>query len=269
MYKCILSLVTYHHSTASLLPLLHSINTFSADCSYSVHLRVLDNSLSELSYDNLRSILSDNINLSFYRSPSNIGFGSGHNYNLLSVSSDHDSCFIIVNPDISFKGYEVSALVHWFRSNLDYSCVSPLMLQPNGHIQFTAKSNPSILSLFLGFTGLYKFRFLPFFQYYESHCNQHLDYTTDIIHCTYLSGAFLLIRPSSFQAISGFDPQYFLHLEDADIVRSLSQLGKTAHLPWFRVYHVWARGSHKSLRQIYCVIVSLILYFRKWGLKIY
>ena len=269
MYHCIFSLVTYFHPLHAITPLLNSLNALAKDCPYTIHLRILENSSSYLSFVSLKSVISEKINLSFFRSVDNLGFGTGHNFNLLSQLSFDDSCFIIVNPDISFQDYEVASLIHWFRSNPGYSCVSPLIMLPNGNIQYTAKRNPSLLSLFLGFTGLYKYSFLPFSDFYSNYLNLYSNYTTDVIHCPYLSGCFLLIKPSSFKAISGFDQKYFLHLEDADIVRSLSSLGKTAHIPWFRVHHLWARGSHNSLMQIICVLKSMIIYFGKWGFRFF
>ena len=69
--------------------------------------------------------------------------------------------------------------------------------------------------------------------------------------------------------VKGFDNRYFLHLEDADFTRMCSYHGIVIHDPTLKVIHKWARGSHKSIRQMLCLLISLFKYFRKWGFVIF
>ena len=92
------------------------------------------------------------------------------------------------------------------------------------------------------------------------------NYKKEIIQSSYLSGCFLIIKATIYIKVKGFDNRYFLHLEDADFTRMCSSYGLVIHDPTLRVVHKWARGSHKSFRQMLCIFISLIKYFKKMGI---
>jgi len=76
-----------------------------------------------------------------------------------------------------------------------------------------------------------------------------------------------LIPSWAYIKVGGFSEQYFLHFEDADIVRKLSMYGYTKHVPLGRVTHGWARGSHTSPSQILSLMRSYLIYSIIWGPK--
>ena len=51
------------------------------------------------------------------------------------------------------------------------------------------------------------------------HQNKKFNYQEDFIQSSYLSGCFLLLDPKAFKFVNGFDEKFFLHMEDADLVR--------------------------------------------------
>jgi GT2 family glycosyltransferase len=79
----------------------------------------------------------------------------------------------------------------------------------------------------------------------------------------------MLIRGQHFQAVGGFDDDFFLYLEDADITRKLRALGRCIHLPIASITHDWGKGNYKDLRLVLVNIHSAWVYFRKWGLRIW
>ena len=85
----------------------------------------------------------------------------------------------------------------------------------------------------------------------------------------YFSGCCMIVRTSSFIAIGGFDERYFLYLEDADITRSLSLIGRCLHFPHISVVHSWGRGNYKSLKLLFVNLISSFKYFSKWGFKLW
>ena len=94
-------------------------------------------------------------------------------------------------------------------------------------------------------------------------------YSKSIIESTYLSGAFMFCRRDALDKVKWFDERFFMYLEDADLTRRLSKIGKCFHNPFFKVRHVWAQGSRKNnlLKLIACI--SFFKYSFKWGLKIF
>ena len=121
----------------------------------------------------------------------------------------------------------------------------PFGINDKGETQYSAKKNPTLLSLLLG-----RFNFLSYLKifddYQKIHKNQMKNYKKEIIQSSYLSGCFLIIKATIYIKVKGFDNRYFLHLEDADFTRMCSSYGLVLHDPTLRVVHKWARGSHKS-----------------------
>ena len=147
------------------------------------------------------------------------------------------------------------------------ACIAPL-IRVSWRNTILCEKNPTLLSLSLGFFATLK-RIRLLREYDSRHKNLQEDYQRNIFSSEYLSGCFMVIPFKMFKRVGGFSKEYFLHLEDADITRKLSAKGKTIHFPLIKVRHGWARGSHKSLRQIYCVIKSYIVYSIKWGFRLY
>jgi GT2 family glycosyltransferase len=213
--------------------------------------------------DSIANIVSD---LSFsYVNAGNVGFARANNINSGSLLYVPSELFVVANPDTSFLSYELAPLLYWVLENKNVSCAAPFVVNPGGATQYSAKRNPTFLSLLLGrFPAL---TILNIFMRYDFwHRNLGLCYEKDVISSTYLSGCFLVIPSLSFREVGGFSSQYFLHLEDADIVRRLSFRGLTVHNPIGKVRHRWARGSHKSLAQTLYLLRSIIVYMFNWGM---
>jgi len=262
------SLVTFKHSLTEIVPLLSSISQLHSQnrSQYSYYLLIHENTSNSplLSPESILNAISIPLSYTFSE---NVGFGSAHNINFKKVNSS-DSLFVVVNPDIEFCNISLSPLFDLFLSHSFIVAVSPLIVGSNGRIQFSAKTDPSFLSLLLGrFSFL---RIIPLLNlYYISHTNSNIDYKSSLILCTYLSGCFIVMRSSSFRNIHGFDESFFLHLEDADLTMRLSESGFVAHVPIVTVVHRWARGSHKSLFQMVCLLKSYIYFIKKWGFKLF
>ena len=197
-----------------------------------------------------------------------MGYGRAHNKNLLKINySNSDTIFIIVNPDITFDYLELFNYLQIFL-NSKYLCVAPLVINQTNEIQYSVKKNPTLLSLLIG-----RFNFLTSFKifddYQKIHLNKIRNYKKEKIQSSYLSGCFLIIKSNIYKKVGGFDNRYFLHLEDADFTRMCSYHGIVIHDPTLKVIHKWARGSHKSIRQMLCLLISLFKYFRKWGFVIF
>ena len=47
--------------------------------------------------------------------------------------------------------------------------------------------------------------------------------------------------------MGGFDPGYFMYVEDADITRKAMQYGKVFLLPQFGAVHAWHRNPSRDL----------------------
>lgn len=268
--KICFSLVLFKHSISEIHPLLSSINLLQykypiLDCS----LFIYDGSKTSYTSSQISALrgIADQVPIQYFHGL-NIGYGMGNNYNFKSISSPQHFLFVVVNPDIYFEPVSVFPLFEWCFGNPSYSCVAPLILNQFHEVQFSAKRNPTFLSLLIG--RLSFLRFFHFFRMYDEwHKQLNHNYSSEMFESTYLSGCFLIIPSNCYRLVDGFSSSFFLHLEDADIVRRLSMIGRTIHNPLGVVNHLWARGSHKSLKQMLYLFQSYLAYIRLWGFSLF
>ena len=100
----------------------------------------------------------------------NLGYGRAHNKNLLRKNySKSNTVFVVINPDITFDYLE---LFNYLENFVDskYLCVAPLVKNDKGEIQYSAKKNPTLLSLILG-----RFKFLRFLKIFDNYQKIHLN----------------------------------------------------------------------------------------------
>lgn len=266
--KVIFSLVLFKQSLDVISPLLLNINNFynyGLKNDVRTYLSIYDNSPFR---NNELSKLLNKKYIKYVFDKRNIGFGRAHNKNLLTNKNfDNNTVFIVVNPDITFDYIDLFNYLRSFNKSNNV-CVAPLVVNEREQIQYSVKKNPTLLSLFIGrFKCLRALKKIDL--YYKYHVNFIRNYKSEKINATYLSGCFLIVKSSIYKKVAGFDNRYFLHLEDADFTRMCSSFGNVLHDPSLKVVHKWARGSHKSLRQMICLFISLIKYFRKWGFELF
>ena len=270
----VFTLVLFNNTPEEIEPLISSINSLSK-IHKNIFLSIHDNGFENNLYKYINSKLDSGIEKIYHNSELNEGYGKGHNSayrkirSSLNKSNDKDSLLIIINPDIFFEAKEISKMISFISDpkNNDVVCLSPLIYNNFNKIQYSAKRNPTILSLLIGrFNFLEKINILK--KYLSKNQNRELT-GRKIFESSYLSGCFLLIKAKIFEKNKGFDERYFLHFEDADITRELSKFGKCIHFPKAKISHLWQRGSHKSKKQTILLIQSMIKYFNKWGLSIF
>ena len=269
--KIHLSLVLYQHSIQDISPLLSSVKDLAENCVFhKFYFSVFVNKhqsqpLSKLDFS--QYLACENLSLSVVYSSKNIGFGPAHNRNLLPSIALFDYVFII-NPDVSFSTDSFLKIIKQLDNDTSASCIAPLIVNSCGSIQYSAKNNPTFFSLLIGFLSQYVKTPLVK-SLLRGNQNRSFDYSSDIIECTYLSGCFLAVRSHAYYVIGGFDENFFLHLEDADLSRRLSHIGKVYHFPSASICHGWARGSHKSWFQIQYLLRSYVYYVQKWGFTLF
>ena len=85
----------------------------------------------------------------YSRNSSNIGFDLANNNNFVASGLSEDNFFIVVNADTYFEDTQLAPLLRWLTHNKSISCAALLLLNPSGSIQYSAKNNPTLLSLAL------------------------------------------------------------------------------------------------------------------------
>lgn len=245
------SLVAYKISTNNIEKLSDSLDL--CDLAYRV---VVDNSPTTKSKN-----LFEKRNWTYVHKPENIGFGAAHNfvYNSYAKKSKYH---LVINPDVYFYKNILLDLMEFMDFNKNAGAVSPAIYYPDGSFQRLQKLLPSPLGWFMrrfmkGTASLKKYNF-----------NFELRMTKEdsIFKFPYMSGCFMLLRNSVIDKIDLFDEKIFMYGEDTDLSRKL-WINNTP--PYYygkvRAFHVFEKGSHKSLKLLFIAIRSTIYYFNKWG----
>lgn len=187
----------------------------------------------------------------------NIGFGAAHNRTLQNLDSRYH---LIMNPDISLTNTQsIRCLVDCLDCQPDIGMVVPCIISPAGETQYLCRRQPTFLDLSI--------RFLPGYMMPKRqrfHTMQDQDYTQSF-DVPFASGCFLMIRTELWCQLGGFDPRFFLYLEDADLTRRVNQVSRTIYIPDAVVIHQWERSSYKNVRHGLVHLASLFRYFQKWG----
>ena len=175
------------------------------------------------------------------------GFGANHNQAFQFCDSDF---FCVMNPDIDLKCEPFKALTACFNDSL-VCIVSPLIKNPNGNIEDSARYFPTpwgiFKKVFFNYRGVYP-----------------INKNVDITYPDWIGGMFLLFESKKYKALSGFDEKYHLYYEDVDIcLRAWKSKYKVLLYSDINVIHDARRSSHKNLIYLKWHLASLMLFFIK------
>lgn len=186
----------------------------------------------------------------------NVGFGSGHNIVLKKIKNK-SNFHLVLNPDVSFEGDIIIALIQQLANRKEIAMIAPKVLFPNGKHQYTARKYPSFLDLIMRRLKLNVAKI-------KDHEYRNKDLSKPLL-VAYLTGCFQLYKTADFVAINGFDERYFLYMEDVDICKKIDVLGKQKmYYPKVSITHVLKQGSSKHLKLFYYHLSSAIKYYMKW-----
>jgi len=249
----LISVVLYNNSVAEIDTLISSCN--SPDLK--VKLVFVDNAPNTQKYN-------------FHASPKwvsylpleqNIGFGAAHNKVILGL--EQARFYLILNPDIEFHPTVLHKLALYLSQNTEVKLLMPKIIWPSGEDQGLRKLLPHPSDLLLR-------RFLPgplkkLFQSREKHYQlQHLD-SNKPMFVPVLSGCFMFCPHNVLRKVGGFDPRFFLYLEDVDLARRLGREGLNRYWPEQSVIHHYQKSSYRSIKPLMLHLQSAWRYFAKYG----
>lgn len=215
-----------------------------------VEIYVLDNHSSDNTVSVIRKYFP---RVHLIESSENLGFGRGHNEILKRISSEFH---MVVNPDIQFTPEVVSKLTAFMCRYPEVGIVTPKIRNADGSEQFLPKRDPKFSYVILS-----KFRPFYFFRDEYTRADEVFNRPTRILSST---GCFFMIRTDMFRKVNGFDEQFFMYFEDADLSRRVRKKSAIVFYPNAFVYHAWKRDNTRSFRGIKIFLISMLKYFWKW-----
>ena len=130
-------------------------------------------------------------------------------------------------------------------------------------MQFVYRKNPTIFDMFI---RMFCKKLFP--KRIKYHTLQNKDYTKPF-QVPFAQGSFLIIKSQLFKELKGFDENFFMYMEDADLCRRVNQITKLMYCPETEVIHKWNKGSHKNIMLFMSHIKSMKYYFTKWGYSLF
>lgn len=162
----------------------------------------------------------------------NLGYGRAANRGAAGLRGEY---LLIANPDLVVDPGALRALRKRLEAEPDTAIAGPRIVNPDGSLYPSARTFPDMVdAIGHGLLGAVAPR-NPFTRRYRL-----LDWD----HATaasvdWVSGACFLIRRSVWDALGGFDPAYFMYLEDVDLCWRTVRAGwSVAYEPAAEVLHV-------------------------------
>ncbi len=216
---------------------------------------VIDNSEEANHLSELSEQYSD---VEYIKTGKNLGFGGGHNVVLDKLDSKFHA---IVNPDIVLEMDAFRAILDFMQDETIGMCV-PKLCDEDGNLLAVYRRELTVFDMFVRM-----FLKRGFKKRQAYHTMQDMDYTKSF-DVPFAQGSFLVIRTELYKQLKGFDEDYFLYVEDADLCKRVNKVSRLCYCPDAVVIHKWERGSHKSRKLLKLHLKSMFTYFRKWGWKL-
>lgn len=191
----------------------------------------------------------------------NIGFGKGHNAVLDRLESD---VHFILNPDILLTENILEPLADWLLATPGAAMATPQLHYPDGRLQHLPRRKPTPWLLLARQLAP---RFGGVFQKADEHYTMQDEDLTKPQRIEFCTGSFMAVRTAVLKKIGGFDPAYFMYVEDADLTQKVLQEGAVWLAPQFSAVHAWHRAPMRDAGKFKMQLVSMGRYFKKWGCK--
>ncbi|HDS30670.1 MAG TPA: glycosyltransferase family 2 protein [Firmicutes bacterium] len=229
-----ISIITVNYKRADLTDrLLSSIAKFAPPCSHEVIM--VDNASGDGSVEFLQP---RHPSVKFLQLEKNIGFGAGNNR---GVEKSSGRILFLINPDSFLKSEIFSKPVEYLDNHPDVGILGLKVFTPDGVLEQTARGFPDASTGLFGrstFLGKLAQRTkLGDASIAKKNLKADPD-ATEPYEVDWVSGAAMAIRRDCFEKISGFDEDFFMYWEDADLCyRALKAGYKTMWFPGAEIFH--------------------------------
>jgi N-acetylglucosaminyl-diphospho-decaprenol L-rhamnosyltransferase len=211
--------------------LLEVVQSLLADTSTGTApaLVVVDNASTDGSLAALRAAWPD---VTVIETGANLGYAAAAN---LGIAATDAPIVAVCNPDIRVEAGTGAALVGRLEGETDLGAVGPTVLEPDGTRYPSARRNASAL-VAAGHGAFGRaWPTNPFTRRYRE-----LDVDPRAAReVDWVSGAAIWLRRDALEAVGGWDPRYFMYVEDVDLCWRLRSSGwRVAYEPAGIVVHV-------------------------------
>lgn len=248
-----LSVIVVTYSSRDLtLACVASVLAEQARSRFEIELVVVDNASTDGTAGALRAVAPQ---AQILVQPDNLGFAGGNNVGLAAAAGRY---LMLLNSDTEVCAGALDTLVAFMEAHPDAGACGPMLLNPDGSLQPTGRNLPTLGSLLLDMTKLYRLGRR------DLYAERGRDYS-QVAAVGELAAAALLVRRSVYAEVGGLDSRFFFYYEDVDWCKRIGARGyRIYYVPTAQVVHQWQGTSRTVSTLTYRAGQdSLRLYFRK------
>lgn len=245
-------IVVTYNSRALTLACVASVLAEQGRSRTTVELVVVDNASTDGTADALRMAAPA---AHILVQPANLGFAGGNNVGLAAAAGRY---LMLLNSDTEVCTGALDALVTFMEAHPEAGACGPMLLNADGSLQPTGRDLPTLGSLLLDMTRLYRLRRR------DLYAQRSRDYR-EVAIVGELAAAALVVRRRVYAQIGGLDPHFFFYYEDIDWCKRIGDAGyRIYYVPGAQVVHQWQGTSRTVSTLTYRAGQdSLRYYFRK------
>ncbi len=239
-----ISFITVNYRTSDLVDrLISSIRKFPPPCTHEII--VIDNDSQDNSVEHIKKSHPD---VTLIPLEKNIGFGCGNNRGA-EISSGR--ILVLINPDCEISEESFASGVEYLDRNPDVGILGLKIFTHEGVLEQSARGFPDPSTGLFGrstFLGKIAQKFGKAGKGGVAGKNLMVDPdATEPYDVDWVSGALMMIRRECWDAIGGFDEDYFMYWEDADLCYRAKKAGlRTVYFPGSSVIHRPGSSSSKD-----------------------
>lgn len=221
-----------------------------------VELCLVDNGNPADVVEKLTAMAATEPRLRFTTGQGNVGFGRGCNIGAQAAKGDW---ILLLNPDSKLPADALPKLKHYAKIVARPFMIGARLVDADGHDQRGCRR--ALLTPKTAFIeALHLHRLFP-----RERLNfNHEPIPVALVPMPAISGAFMFLHRDDFRKISGFDEDYFLHVEDLDICLRFRRAGGEIYFaPDIRVLHVGGTSETTSAFIEKQKAKGFVTYFRK------
>lgn len=196
-------IIVNYNLTEKIRTLLLSIEKNVKDISYEVI--IIDNNSPDRGIEHLENDFPD---FHFEFLSTNNGFGSGNNAGFKLAKGRY---FLLLNPDTILIDNLPFALFNFAEKNEKFGIIGPMLIYPDGNFQTSTAKFPNVKQEFVNAIGLLKYG-VRLFNWIKIKVIPKKYFDVDFVF-----GSCMFIRRDITELVGGFDEDYFLFSEEADL----------------------------------------------------
>lgn len=183
----------------------------------------------------------------------NVGFSRANNQ---AIDESRSRYVFLLNSDAAVKPGAIDALVEYADSNTSAGIIGPKVLNPDGSLQYSCRSFPTLGAGF--FRNTWLGRLMPNNKYAAAYLMTNVSHDK-VRTVDWLSGCAMMIRRDLIDEIGALDDRFYMYCEDVDICKRTWKASKeVVYMPNAVVTHAIGRSSDKNAEKM------IIEFHRSW-----